>query len=87
MIPYQLPEEKEIISHYAKLLGDTKTEKIISRDKLQSKEEAVHLAKFFWNMVNASNKEDEKSGSNSEYLLEKIIITFMAYFRSSGYEG
>ena len=38
-------------------------------------------------MVDASNEEDNKNGGNSEYILEKIIITFMAYFRSSGYEN
>ncbi|GLS25505.1 hypothetical protein GCM10007877_12190 [Marinibactrum halimedae] len=37
-------------------------------------------------MVRESNKQDEKTGDNSEYILEKIIITLMAYYRSSGFE-
>ncbi len=86
MIPYRLPEEKETILHYATLLNDEVTEEIIRRDSLQNKVEAIHLAKFFWHMVELSNKEDKKNNDNSEYILEKIIITFMAYFRSSGYE-
>lgn len=86
MIPYNLPQEKETILHYADALNDDLTKEIIGRDLLQSKEEAEHLANFFWKMVDASNAEDKKTGESSEYILEKIIITFMAYFRSSGYE-
>ncbi|WP_444995256.1 hypothetical protein [Aliikangiella sp. IMCC44359] len=87
MIPYKLPEEKATILHYVKLLNDDTTKAIIERDELRNKEEAIHLANFFWKMVNASNNEDKVSGDNSEYILEKIIITFMTYFRSSGYEN
>ena len=87
MIPYKLQEEKETILKYAKLLNDKITESIIDRDAVLNKEEAVHLAEFYWKMVDASNEEDKKTGDNSEYILEKIIITFMAYFRSSGYEN
>jgi len=86
MIPYKLHEEKETILKYAKLLNDETTESIIRRDEILNKEEAIHLAEFYWKMVDASNEEDKKTGYNSEYILEKIIITFMAYFRSSGYE-
>lgn len=87
MLPYTLTEEKETILHYAKLLGDATTEAIIQQDELRSRDEALHLAGFFWRMVAASNTEDEKTGSGSEYILEKIIITLMAYFRSAGYEA
>ena len=48
---------------------------------------ALHLAEFFWKMVEKSNEvQYEGNPNNCEYLLEKVIITFMAYFRSSGYE-
>ena len=87
MIPYNLPQEKEVILHYANLLNDNLTEEIIERDILQDKEEALHLADFFWNMVDASNVEDKKADQSSEYILEKVIITFMAFFRASGYEN
>lgn len=86
MIPYNLPQEKETILYYAGLLGDKLTEDIITSDQLTNESQAEHLANFFWEMVDASNEEDKKSGESSEYILEKIIITFMAYFRSSGYE-
>ncbi|CUS42475.1 MULTISPECIES: hypothetical protein [Thalassolituus] len=87
MIPYKHPQEKEMILRYVKLLDDSLAETIILRDSIESKEEAVHLAQFFWQMVDRSNIEDKESGENSEYILEKIIITFMAYFNSSGYEN
>jgi hypothetical protein len=87
MIPYKLPEEKETILKYANLFDDSITKLIIERDAVSNKEEAVRLANFYWEMVGASNEEDEKTGDNSEYILEKIIITLMAYFRSSGYEN
>lgn len=87
MIPYKLPAEKETVLKYAKLLNDEITESIINRDEVINKEEAIHLAEFYWKMVDASNDEDKKTGDNSENILEKIIITFMAYFRSSGYES
>lgn len=86
MIPYALPQEKETILHYAEILSDKITKDIIARDVLSSKEDAIHLANFFWDMVEQSNIEDEKTGESTAYILEKIIITFMAYFRSSGYE-
>jgi hypothetical protein len=86
MISYATQKEKETILHYAKLLGDSLVEEIVARDSLQNKEEAIHFAKFFWNMVDQSNIEDEEGGDSSEHILEKIIITLMAYFRSSGYE-
>lgn len=86
MIPYRLTEEKETILHYAKLLDDQLALEIVHQEKLQSSDEALHLAAFYWKMVDASNEEDKKTGNNSEYILEKIIITFMAWFRSNGYE-
>ena len=87
MIPYKLPEERETILRYAMLLNDKTTVSIIERDEILNKDEAIHLAEFYWKMVDASNEQDKKAGDNSEYILEKIIITFMAYFRSSGYEN
>ena len=85
MIPYSLPEEKEFLLRYAELLGDELSKEIIKRDSINGRNEAIHFAEFFWNAVDLSNKEDEKTGSNSEYILEKIIMTLMAYFNSAGF--
>mgnify|MGYP003650154911 CR=1 FL=1 len=86
MIPYKLPEEKETLTHYANLLKNRTALKVVSNDKISSKEEALEFANFFWEMVAKSNEVDKSSSTNSEYILEKIIITLMAYYRSSGYE-
>ncbi len=57
------------------------------KNEISSKDEALHLAEFFWKMVKKSNEvQYEANAVNCEYLLEKVIITFMAYFRSSGYD-
>ena len=77
-----------MLLHYADLLNDTTARQIIENNSItNADEEAIHLAQFFWRMVDQSNIEDKKSGNNSEYILEKIIITLMAYFRSNGYEA
>lgn len=86
MIPYKLPEEKAFILRYAKLLNDDRAESIVIRDCIQSEDEAEHLARFFWKMVERSNQEDKKNDDNSESILEKIVITLMAYYHSSGFE-
>lgn len=86
MITYKLPEEKKMLLHYAELLRDEKSKEIINRGTLESRNEAIHFAEFYWSMVEESNKQDEKTGENSEYILEKIIITLMAYYSSSGFE-
>lgn len=86
MIPYQLPQEKETLLHYADLLSDHTAKQIIERDDIRDKEEAEHMAQFFWQMAHASNDEDKKTGQSSDYILEKIIITLMGYYRSAGYE-
>lgn len=85
MISYSNPAEKPTILHYAELMSDQLTKEIIHKDQLSNKDEALHLAKFFWRMVERSNQEDKETGESTEYILEKIIITFMAYFRSAGY--
>lgn len=50
------------------------------------KEEAIHCADFFWRVVDESNTQDQSKHENSQYILEKIIVTLMAYFRSSDHE-
>lgn len=44
------------------------------------------MAEFFWKMVEKSNEIQYKNDAvHCEFLLEKVINTFMAYFRSVGY--
>jgi len=88
MITWKLNEEKEMILYYANLLSDSETKKIIERGEIINKEEALHIAEFFWEMVKKSNEIQYKnSPTECEFLLEKIINTLMAYFRRTGYES
>lgn len=86
MIPYKTPEEKEILLHYSNLLDDNFSKKVIDNDCIKSSDEAVQFADFFWKAVRESNSQDELNGTNCELVFEKIIITLVAYYRSSGYE-
>ncbi len=87
MICWKLSEEKEMVLYYASLLNDDETKRIIEKDEISSKKEALHVAEFFWKMVEKSNEIQYKNDSvHCEFLLEKVINTFMAYFRSAGYE-
>jgi hypothetical protein len=86
MITYKLPEEKETLLRYAQLLDDTTSLEIVQRGFVKDKQEAIHFAEFFWRVVAESAEQDKANNDNSEYILEKIIVTLMAYFRSAGYE-
>lgn len=59
---------------------------IIERDGIYDKEEAKYLAQFFWEMAHATIDEERKAGQSSQYILVKIIVTLMGYYRAAGYE-
>lgn len=87
MITYKLPEEKEMLLRYAQLLDDSSSLEILQRGFVKDKQEAIYFAEFFWRVVAESANQDKASNENSEYILKKIIVTLMAYFRSAGYEN
>ena len=88
MIEWKSSAEKEMVIFYADLLNDEKTIKIIERNEILNKEEALHVAEFFWRMVEKSNEFQYKGDPvECEFLLEKVINTLMAYFRRAGYES
>lgn len=88
MINWKLNDEKVMVIFYADLLNDEQTKEIIARSEINNKQEALHLAEFFWKMVEKSNELQYKNDSvECEFLLEKIINTLMAYFRNAGYES
>lgn len=86
MITYKLPEEKETLLLYAQLLDDTTSLEIVQRGFVKDRQESIHFAEFFWRVVAESANQDKANNENSEYILEKIIVTLMAHFRSAGYE-
>ena len=92
VITYRFEEEKEYAKYYAEKMSDQSAAKIISRGTVLVPEEAYHLSKFFWNMVESSI-DDEKLGvelpwdENAEFWNEKIMNSFSAYLESMGYEA
>ena len=92
MISYRFPEEKEIILHYAKFLKDSTTENIINKGEVSNSDEAAHLVKFFWLMVDQSVKDIEQGKDavghfDLEAWNEYIFETIRSYLRSNGYES
>jgi len=47
MIPYRYPQEKIVALGFASLLNDEITKAILKKDRVESREEAVHLSQFF----------------------------------------
>jgi hypothetical protein len=87
MIPYKTINEKQTILFYADRLNDPLTKLIVEKDQIENKEEALHIAQFYWKMVECSNQDEDNGHPNEcDVYLEKVLITLMAYFRSSGYE-
>ncbi|WP_444927088.1 hypothetical protein ACJJI4_03615 [Microbulbifer sp. TRSA002] len=90
MIKYRFEEEKDIILHYANLLDDQKTSLIISKGVVSDRDEAFHLAKFFWSMVDLSVEDIEEERlvcghKDLEAWNEYIMNSLRSYLRSSGY--
>lgn len=88
MIEYKFDKEKEIILHYIKQLDDKTVLNIISVDKVSSKEDVQAVARFYWNMVDLSTKENDTNAGKFEGMdkwLERIYTTFHIYFNNSGY--
>ncbi len=54
MIEYKYQEEKVVAKFFANLLNDGETLAIFDRGFVSSAEEATHLSRFFWAMVNKS---------------------------------
>ena len=63
MISWKLNDEKEMMVYYANLLNDDEIIKVIERGKIVSKEEALHVAEFFWKMVEKSNEVEYKNSA------------------------
>ncbi len=87
MISYKYPEEKIVALEFASLLGDETTTKILQRSFVESRDEAIHLSKFFWRMIERSaegNVQLPLEGS-SEYWTEKLYNSIGGYLEKAGY--
>lgn len=91
MIEYKFKEEKEFILHYAKKMGNSTVEKVISDGRVFSSDEANELAKFFWEMVDEIVKDkDEKvvvaGQTDLEAWNEYVFESIRSYLLNNGYE-
>lgn len=89
MFLYKYPEEKTVAMTFAALLDDDIAKAILTRDFVESKEEAIHLSHFFWRMIEKSaegNVQLPVEGS-SEYWTEKLYNTIGGYLKRAGYSA
>lgn len=88
MIKYRYEEEKAVALYMAQELGDFRAKDIIRKGEVSNEEEAAHLCKFFWSMVNSSAEGGFKlpCEGSSEYWTEKLYNSFGGYLESAGYE-
>ncbi|MCW8128610.1 hypothetical protein [Microbulbifer halophilus] len=88
MIEYQYNEEKTLALYFSDLLDDSLSEYILTRGFVSSKEEAVHLSRFFWAMVNKSEKEKVAlpCEGSPQYWTEKLHNSLGGYLERAGYE-
>ncbi len=83
MIEYAYDEEAIVALHFASLLDDSLAVSILEKGGVSSSEEATHLSKFFWKMV------DKSAGGNvtlpcegsSEYWTESSSIPLEAIWK------
>lgn len=91
MIEYKFPEEKNIILHYARILGRQDIETIISQGQVNSSDQAASLSRFFWDMTDEIVKDIQENRvvegqSDLEAWNEYIFESIRAYLRNIGYE-
>lgn len=90
MIEYKFKQEKEILLHYARTLNHKNIEAILTKDKIESSEEAQELAHFFWVMVDQT-VIDRGNGvavigqKNLESWCEYIMQSLRSHFIATGY--
>jgi hypothetical protein len=88
MIEYRYDEERIVALHFASLLNDSLATSILEKAMVTSAEEATHLSRFFWKMVDksAAGGVDLPCEGSSEYWTEKLLNSIGGYLESAGYE-
>jgi len=89
MIEFKYPKEKEILSYYAHLLNNQTAIQFLLSASVESKEEVRVLAKFYWEIVDASIEEENIGAARFEDMekwLERIYTSLHIYFNNIGLE-
>ncbi|MAD47328.1 MAG: hypothetical protein CMI02_11550 [Oceanospirillaceae bacterium] len=88
MIPYKLPDEKEVLLQYSDEFNDHSSRKIIERGVVNNQHEARQLAEFFWRaFTHSASSEKDKEGRQAthSYVFLTLVDTLLAYFHLAGY--
>lgn len=88
MIENKYDEEQIVALFLADLLQDELAKSIIQKGEAANADEATHLSKFFWAMVNKSAEggvELPCEGS-AQYWTEKLYSSIGGYLERAGYE-
>lgn len=87
MIHYKDDEEKQVALFFAKELNDPLAYELLNKGKVANAEQATHLARFFWRMVDksAEGKVQLPSGDSSEYWCEQLLHSLHGYMDAAGY--
>jgi hypothetical protein len=88
MIPYKLPDEKEVLLQYSEQFRDFESRKIIERGVVNNHHEARTLAEFFWKAFTESASRIENRSAmqaTHEYVFLTLVDTLFAYFHLAGY--
>lgn len=88
MIKYRYDEEKIVALFLADVLQEELAKSIIQKGEVANADEATHLSKFFWAMVNKSAEggvELPCEGS-AQYWTEKLYNSIGGYLERAGYE-
>ena len=74
---------------FASLLNDDIAKTILENDSVKSREEAIHLSKFFWRMIEKSARGDVQlpCEGSSEYWTEKLYNSIGGYLENAGYSA
>ncbi|OZG74446.1 hypothetical protein BTA51_05405 [Hahella sp. CCB-MM4] len=90
MIEYRYKEERAIALHYAEVLNDRLAKEILNRSEVLNGDEALHLNKFYWAMVDQAIADNGAGvpvleSEGTEAWMEYIFHSFNGYLVSHGY--
>lgn len=92
MIIYRYEEERTVALYFAERLGDVKARNILEAGEVSNRDEAIHLSRFFWKMVEKS-VEDKKLNiplpcdGGADYWTEKLYSSLGGYVERAGFEA
>lgn len=90
MISYSFPEEKEFIVFFSEKMGEQTILLLLESGAPLSKEDADKISTFFWRMIDLSvelqNSQECPWPEGYEFWSEKVLQSFAAFLKKSGYE-